>query len=332
MYQVSILVPIYGVEKYIERCARSLFEQTYENLEYIFVDDCTPDKSMEILLRVMEDYPNRKGQVRIIRHEHNRGLAAARNTALDAATSPFITHVDSDDYLALDAIQLLVAKQVETDADIVSGNYFVIESNGTRKAVEPDYADQHDMMRKVISPHFRNYAIWHRLIRLSLYNDNHIRALEGVDYNEDLQQFIPLLYYAKIIAKINEHIYFYDRTNTDSYVSNLLSNNESWLQSIASILYVDDFFSNTIQEYKNLSHQAAIRFLKMRMSIAAKHRKKFFFETIKRIISSDYADCFDAIGWDNPLVRAFMCNYTLNGVYRRSFAHCQQIVAFLRVK
>ena len=89
MYLVSILVPVYGVEKYIERCARSLFEQTYENLEYIFVDDCTPDKSIEILKRVIEDYPNRKNQVRIIHHEHNRGLAAARNTALDAATSEF---------------------------------------------------------------------------------------------------------------------------------------------------------------------------------------------------------------------------------------------------
>ena len=102
MYQVSILVPVYGVEKYIERCARSLFEQTYENLEYIFVNDCTPDKSMEILMRVMEDYPNRKGNVRIFHHEHNRGLSAARNTALDAATSPFVTHVDSDDYLDCD--------------------------------------------------------------------------------------------------------------------------------------------------------------------------------------------------------------------------------------
>ena len=134
------MVPVYGVEKYIERCARSLFEQTYENLEYIFVDDCSPDKSMEILMRVMEDYPNRKEQVRIIHHEHNRGLAAARNTALDAATSSFITHVDSDDYLSLEAIQLLVEKQVETGADIVSGNYFVIESNGTKKAFEPEYS------------------------------------------------------------------------------------------------------------------------------------------------------------------------------------------------
>lgn len=67
--KVSILVPVYGVEKYIERCARSLFEQTYDNIEYIFVDDCTKDRSIEILQKVLEDYPNRKKQVEILHHE-----------------------------------------------------------------------------------------------------------------------------------------------------------------------------------------------------------------------------------------------------------------------
>ena len=110
----------------MERCARSLFEQTYANLEYIFVDDCSPDNSIAILEKVMEDYPERKEQVRILRHEKNRGLAAARNTAIDAASGAFITHVDSDDYLDRDAVRLLVEKQMETGADIVSGNYYSV--------------------------------------------------------------------------------------------------------------------------------------------------------------------------------------------------------------
>ena len=72
-YKVSILVPVYGVEQYIERCARSLFEQDYENLEYIFVDDCSPDHSIELLEKTLCDYPKRKEQVRIIRHEKSVG-------------------------------------------------------------------------------------------------------------------------------------------------------------------------------------------------------------------------------------------------------------------
>ena len=97
--KVSILVPIYGVEHYIEQCARSLFEQSYSDIEYIFVNDCTPDSSMDILKQVLSIYPNRKSQVRIIEHEHNQGLGAARLTATKAATGEAVMHVDSDDYI-----------------------------------------------------------------------------------------------------------------------------------------------------------------------------------------------------------------------------------------
>lgn len=111
MITVSICVPVYGVERYIERCARSVFEQTYDNIEYIFVDDCSPDHSIDILKNVIEEYPARKPNVRIVRHEHNRGLAAARNTAIDNAGGDFVLHIDSDDYIPSDYVSLLATKQ-----------------------------------------------------------------------------------------------------------------------------------------------------------------------------------------------------------------------------
>ena len=127
--KVSILVPIYGVEKYIERCAVSLFEQTYKNIEYIFVDDCGTDNSIGILKDVIDRYPCRKEQTRIIRHTRNRGLAAARNTAVKEATGEFICHVDSDDWVDQTLIEQLVSKQIENDADIVSVNYIKVYKN-----------------------------------------------------------------------------------------------------------------------------------------------------------------------------------------------------------
>ncbi len=84
--KISLLIPVYGVEKYIERCARSLFGQTYQNIEYIFVDDCTKDSSIAVLKKVLDDYPFRKEQVTIIHHNFNKGLSAARNTAFNHAT------------------------------------------------------------------------------------------------------------------------------------------------------------------------------------------------------------------------------------------------------
>ena len=118
---VTILIPVYGVEKYIERCARSLFEQTYRDIEYLFIDDCTPDKSIDILKNVMAHYPERASHVTIIRHDVNRGLAAARNSAVANCKTEWVLHVDSDDWLERNAVELLVNKQEETGADIVSG-------------------------------------------------------------------------------------------------------------------------------------------------------------------------------------------------------------------
>lgn len=83
---VSIITPLYKVEDFIARCADSLFRQSYTEIEYIFVDDCSSDRSVEVLLQVAERYPQLQQQIRILHHESNRGVAAARETGLAAAT------------------------------------------------------------------------------------------------------------------------------------------------------------------------------------------------------------------------------------------------------
>ena len=89
--KVSVIVPVYGVAQYIEKCARSLFEQTLEDIEYIFVDDCTQDNSIEILHNIIKDYPHRQQQTRIIHHETNKGLPIARKTGIENATGKYIS-------------------------------------------------------------------------------------------------------------------------------------------------------------------------------------------------------------------------------------------------
>lgn len=319
-YLVSVLVPIYNVEKYIERCAISLFEQTYEDIEYIFVDDCSPDNSISILKEVMERYPQRKNRVRILQHEKNRGLSAARNTAINAASGLFISHVDSDDYLDPDAIRLLVEKQLETGADIVTGNHYIVQNSGIKKMYEAEYNDKPEMLKKTISANAGStHVIWGRLINLRLYRDYHIQPKEGVDYAEDWQQIAKLVYYADKVAKISNHIYYYNCINNSSYVFSMYNKPSVtlWNQHIESATLIKNFFSDKEQEYRDLSRRAVFYIIKTRMSLAAKWREKEFFENMKQKIKTEYADCYDEVGWDNLLVRAFMCNYTLNGIYRR---------------
>ena len=99
MVRVSVVVPIYNVSQYIERCVRSLFEQTLQDIEYIFVNDCTPDASIAILEKLMEEYPARKKQSQVIHHEKNQGLACSRIDGVKVATGKYIIHCDSDDWV-----------------------------------------------------------------------------------------------------------------------------------------------------------------------------------------------------------------------------------------
>ena len=126
-YKVSILIPVYGVEKYIKRCAISLFEQTYSNLEFVFVNDSTCDGSIAILNETIKLYPKREQQVKIIHHKKNRGLAASRNTAVEMATGEFLVHVDSDDWLDSKAVEVAVKMQVQTNTKLFTQNHLQIK-------------------------------------------------------------------------------------------------------------------------------------------------------------------------------------------------------------
>ena len=106
---ISVVVPVYGVERYIERCVRSLFSQTMiEGVEFIFVNDCTKDKSMEILMDLLKQYPSRQSQVRVVDHKENMGLAAARITALNLAKGEYVINLDSDDYFERDMLECIL--------------------------------------------------------------------------------------------------------------------------------------------------------------------------------------------------------------------------------
>lgn len=251
--EVSILVPIYGVEQYIERCAVSLFEQTYNNLEYIFVDDCSPDKSLEVLNSVLERYPNRKDQVKIIRQDQNKGLAAARNKAVAAATGTFIVHVDSDDYIERDTVEKCMSKQRENDADIVSFGCYREYKSKTVAQLPPMFRDPKDMclslIRKKKDNHIINVGVWGRLIRKALYTDHHIEAEEGVNMAEDYQVTTRLAYFAKRIGVIKEPLAHYNLQNSGSYVNNVTLKNT--LQSERSFQIVFDFFIDKGSDYTN---------------------------------------------------------------------------------
>ena len=218
MEKVSILVPVYKVEQYMERCSRSLFEQSYPNLEYVFVDDCSPDRSIEVLKRVMEDYPERKDAVRIVTHAVNRGVAATRNTSLDHSSGTFVFFLDSDDWLDTNAILSLVRKQSETDADMVWGRRLVHYSKGEAPLPEIDFKCQEQLVLQMMQRTWDHFVTG-RLFRRRLFDDHQLRWVEGLDIGEDRYIMTLLAYHAQGFTMADDLAYHYERRNESALTS-----------------------------------------------------------------------------------------------------------------
>ena len=206
---ISICIPVYGVERYIEKCCHSLFGQSYSNIEYIFVDDCTPDNSIGIIERVLTDYPKRKGQVKIIHHEENKGLSSARNTAISAVTGQYLMHVDSDDYLKEDACEILFKKAEKEKLDLVICNYYKVDEETDKKEIieikefkNTKLKDNKELLLNV------NLAPWNKLYKRDLIKKNKIKFVENLKY-EDAPFVVETMDKAKRIGQVTEALNYY---------------------------------------------------------------------------------------------------------------------------
>lgn len=213
--KVSVIVPVYNVEKYIERCAVSIMEQTYNDLDIIFVNDYSTDNSIHVLNKVLKRYPNRKS-VHVINNPSNRGLAFVRNVGIDAASGDFLVWVDSDDWIDKNTVEQLVIEYERTNADIISFESRWYYQNRVEVHKLPDFSNPKEMLIGQLSNKIGN-SIWGRFIRTSLYKDNNIRCSEGLNIGEDFQQLIPLIYFSKNISTLHMSLYNYERRNDNSY-------------------------------------------------------------------------------------------------------------------
>lgn len=210
--KVSVLVPVYNVERYIERCAVSLFEQTYDNCEYVFVNDCTKDRSVDILSDVIDRYPTLSGRIKIINHQVNKGLGAARLTGVNNSSGEYITFVDSDDYVSNSYVEKLVENMLALNPDIVLSSYNISDK---LMEVSVDWYE-----RRVLGGRM-SCRIWGSLLKRSIMTSCNIYPVVGIDYAEDFAFMTRYVSEADKIIILPETIYHYTDDNTDSYVHNV---------------------------------------------------------------------------------------------------------------
>ena len=239
--KVSVIVPVYKAEKYIEKCVRSLFEQTLDDMEYIFINDCTPDKSIEILHKVLEEYPKRKGQVKIIHHETNKGIATSRNTGLNATTGTYIIHCDSDDWIEPNMYETMYNKAVEGNYDIVSCDYFIDSKNNSIYKNQLSYKDNNEYIKAVLEGKIGSY-LWNKLTKKKLYSDNNLYFPDGINIREDFLLVIELYYFSGCVYHIQQAFYHYQKNETSITLQNLDENVNLINMRIEAMNLIEDFF------------------------------------------------------------------------------------------
>lgn len=219
MPKVSVVIPVYNVEKYVERCARSLFEQTLDDIEYIFINDCSPDNSMNILVKIIEDYPKRKFQIRILKMPTNSGLAAVRRQGIKLATGDFIIHCDGDDWVDVDLYERMYTKAIQSRADIVVCDLKDVYQTHSVKRYNPEFCFN---AKETIKRLYRNsfhLSTANKLVRRSIFVDNKLLPYEGINMWEDNGLMYRVFYCAKGLAQVRDSYYNYNRCNEGSITS-----------------------------------------------------------------------------------------------------------------
>ncbi len=209
MKKISVVIPVYNVEKYLETCLNSVINQTYKNLEIIVVNDGSKDSSLEICKKY-EKLDNRI----ILIDQKNRGLSGARNVGIKKATGDYIHFLDSDDYITLNYYEKMIEALSDTDADIVVGGFYY-EKYAAKNSVRYDYPYCYTSMEdKFIKTqlYFKRFA-WRYLVKRTLLVDNNILFTEG-RYFEDWNFTVHITILANKIITAPATEYFY-RKNQD---------------------------------------------------------------------------------------------------------------------
>lgn len=217
MIRLSIIVPFYNVEQYIEECIRSLYDQDIPQEEYevICVDDCSPDGSRAIVERLQGEFKT----LRLICHERNKKLGGARNTGLREAKGKYVWFVDSDDYVSANCLGKLLRGAEAQDVEMLLFDYATVSNGKSQQVVYPEIDEKvitgEELLRQV---HERWYVCvptaWNKLYKREFLIQNNLFFTEDVMY-EDTDLSLKMLTYLKRIKYMNESAYNY-RQNAQS--------------------------------------------------------------------------------------------------------------------
>lgn len=307
---ISVIVPVYNMEKYLKRCVDSILKQTYENLELILVNDCSTDSSAKII----DSYMNSDDRVRSVNHEENRGLFQARITGSEIATGKYIAFVDSDDYISVDWFRKLVRQAEQTNSDMVVGEW-CFDTDGKHKdycnldhfRVNDYCLEGEKILDTFMAVQGRNYSwtvVWNKLYSKELWDKCYPLY---VNFSKEHGHMIMWEYIAfssalwanaKKVTNVHNILYYYFKHNDASTkISNSKSRNEKYIRDSSAAV---NFFKTVLKEtghfekYEEdferwITHSMSIVYRDLVVSLNSKTYKKKILDVFNRS-ENDYEE------------------------------------------
>lgn len=205
---ISVIVPVFNAASYLESRIANLINQTYPNVEFIFIDDCSTDNSFELLKSIQQAHPNK--DIKIFENQQNLGPADTRNKGLALSSGKFVYFADADDIADISLLEKAHNKLVEEQSDVVFFAYQQVEKDKIKNYPIPSevlYVSTHSSINDLKKLSFRmSYTPWSKVVRKEFLSNNNIQ-FPDIRFGEDMCWTMQVLQYANKVSFLNEYLY-----------------------------------------------------------------------------------------------------------------------------
>ena len=300
-YKVTIITPIHKAERFIERCAKSLLNQDFESIEYIFINDATPDDSFKILKKLV-DQCNRKGDIKLLENEYNLGVAKTRKKGMLEASGEYVIQIDSDDWIESNMISTLYNKAKQDNADIAVCDYYISFITGKETYRKEEYKPNIDFNIKNIMLGKVHPAFWNTLIKRSLYVEKNIFPEGKINMGDDYEMMLKLFLSTEKVSYIPKAFLYYTQYNENSITKTM--NKEYINDKINCIEVFEEILKPTKNRYIE-EFRTMLVFWK-KMFVLDKQYTKYFYTIHPEVNKFKYIFNNNGYGFFQKITISFM--------------------------
>ncbi|ASO27815.1 glycosyl transferase [Vibrio anguillarum] len=287
--KVSVIMPVYNTELYVERAVVSLMEQTLDDVQFIIIDDGSKDNSLTIIKEIIERYPSRKKQVTLVSCE-NRGVAMTRSQGIELANGNYIIHLDSDDWAESNWLEMMYSSAIDNNSDVVVCDFSLIFRKKKKISEQKSIDNGFDCIKQLLNGELHG-SLWNKMIRRSLLENNKIDFCSNINYLEDLIYVMQVFYHCNKVTRIPFPLINYNCCHAMSITSSISVGkfNEiiqaiNFIEEFLSEKYSENLFSTSIVKMRMYFFASSL--LQSNLTTFCNIKKKFSFD-LKEIFHSN---------------------------------------------